>query len=88
MLCLLPDVLNTAWGTSRQEVSRRISQWLSGARDRRSGSEPARRKRTAPAAAAPDDAAETVAPAAAPEPAATPTEGRIDAGDELPFDLF
>ena len=63
---LFLDVLHTAWGNSRAEVGRRMSQWLSGARDRRSGTEPARRKRTTWTAAT----AQGVAEAPAPRPAA------------------
>ena len=37
-----------AWKAPRQDVSRLVSRWLSGARDRRTGAEPPRKRRVAP----------------------------------------
>ncbi|XP_043190251.1 uncharacterized protein LOC122364175 [Amphibalanus amphitrite] len=42
---VISDVLHTAWGASRADVSRRMSKWLSGSRDRTSGELPSRKKK-------------------------------------------
>ena len=76
-LAFPPDLLHTTWGAPRPEVSRRLSQWLSGARDRRNGpeparSQPARKKRKKKAATA--TAADGTASAAAADGAASSTD--------------
>ena len=43
--CLFTDVLTETFPEARGDVNRRVTRWLSGARDRRNGSEPARKKR-------------------------------------------
>ncbi|XP_043238974.1 longitudinals lacking protein, isoforms H/M/V-like isoform X7 [Amphibalanus amphitrite] len=42
---VISDVLHTAWGASRADVSRRMSKWLSGSRDRTRGVLPSRKKK-------------------------------------------
>ena len=61
-MCLFTELLHSAWKSPRAEVNRRVSMWLSGARDRRSGPEPARKKRAVEAARARPAEPETASP--------------------------
>ena len=78
-MCLFTYVLTDAFGESRGAVHQRVTRWLSGARDRRAGSEPARKKkkRTGPAAVPQDGEA--------PPPAEEGSAVGREEGEELAF---